>query len=408
MTETRAPDELRALNRLTFSELADATGGIGGVHRGVAERVFRMVGPMSAPARMSHDLITTGVYRALREGTNLVGRGADTGLGRRMVRDGRRLSRDPRGAAAIAVLNGLMGDRLEREGSDLAQPMAVRRGGEIVDGAAFGGAARPRLVVFLHGLMETERSWGWSRRATYGERLARDLDCTPVYVRYNTGRHVSENGHSLSELLETLVAEWPVPVDDIALVGHSMGGLVARAACHCATADGAAWVRHVHHVVSLGTPHTGAPLERAAHRAAHALWKLPETRPLGNFLRRRSSGIRDLNLGSLVDEDWRDRDLDELRLAACQEVPLLEGATHHFISATVTRTPEHPLGRLVGDTLVLVPSASGRSKTRRIGFRDEDGHHLGGTHHLALLNHPEVYEKLRAWLAVAPRPTLLA
>jgi hypothetical protein len=161
-------------------------------------------------------------------------------------------------------------------------------------------------------------------------------------------------------------------------------------------------VRHVRHVVSLGTPHLGAPLEQAAHRAAHALGVVPETRPLGNFLRRRSSGIRDLNRGSLVDEDWRDRDRDALRLAACREVPLLDGAAHHFVSATVTRSPSHPLGRLVGDVLVLVPSASGRSKTRRIGFREEDGHHVGGTHHLALLNHPVVYEKLLGWLSVAP------
>lgn len=402
MTEMeQRPDELRALNRLGFRELADAVGGIGGVHRGVAERVFRLVGPGGLPARKAHDLISAGVYRGVSGGAELLGRGADLGLARRAVRDGRMVSSSPRGAAAVAVLNGLIGDRLEREGSDLAQPMAVRVRGEVADASAFADP-RPRLVVFLHGLMETELAWGWSRAETYGSRLARELGCTPVYVRYNTGRHVSENGRSLSELLSTLVASWAVAVEDIALVGHSMGGLVARAACQCATVDGATWVRHVHHVVSLGTPHTGAPLERAAHRAAHALWQLPETRPLGNFLRRRSSGIRDLNLGSLVDEDWRDRDPDELRLAACQEVPLLEGATHHFVSATVTRSAAHPLGRLVGDTLVLVPSASGRSRTRRIGFRDEDGHHLGGTHHLALLNHPEVYAKLRAWLSVAP------
>ena len=402
MTEMQRPDELRALSRLTFRELADFVGGIGGMHRGVAQRVFRMVGPMSAPARVTHDLVSASVYRGVSGAAELVGRGADRGLGRRPVRDGRMVSKDPRGAAAVAVLNGLIGDRLEREGSDLAQPMAVRIRGEVADASAFEDP-KPRLVVFLHGLMETELSWGWSRAEPYGQRLARDLDCTPVYVRYNTGRHVSENGRSLSELLETLVAEWAVPVGDIALVGHSMGGLVARAACQCATADGAAWVRHVHHVVSLGTPHTGAPLEQAAHRAAYALWQLPETRPFGNFLRRRSSGIRDLNLGSLVDEDWRDRDRDELWLAACREVPLLDGAAHHFVSATLTRTPEHPLGRLVGDTLVLVPSASGRSKSRRIGFREEDGFHVGNAHHLALLNHPGVYEKLVAWLSVAPR-----
>jgi pimeloyl-ACP methyl ester carboxylesterase len=406
MPESR-PDELRSLSRLAFRELADAAGGIGGIHRRVAERVFHAVGPSSAPVRMTHDLISDGVYRAVSGGARLAGLGTDLGLGRRQVRDGRAISRDPRGAAAIAALNGLIGDRLEREGSDLAEPMAVRIDGAIASASDFR-RPRSRMVVFLHGLMETEGSWSWAGRETYGERLERDLGCTPVYVRYNTGRHVSENGRSLSELMESLVSEWPVELEEIALIGHSMGGLVARSACACAVEEGAEWVGHVRHVVSLGTPHLGAPLEQAAHRAAHALSRLPETRPLGNFLRRRSSGIRDLNQGSLVDEDWRDRDPDELRLAACREVPLLDGATHHFVSACVTRSADHPVGRIVGDVLVLVPSATGRSRTRRIGFREEDGHHLGSTHHLALLNHPAVADKLVGWLSVAPQAALPA
>jgi pimeloyl-ACP methyl ester carboxylesterase len=401
MSVSGGPDELRALTRLGFSELADAAGGIVGVQRGIASRVFRLVGPMSAPARVGHDLVSTAVYRGLRGGTAAVGLVADNGLARRAVREGRALSESPRGAAAIAALNGLIGDRLEAEGSELAAPMSVRIDGRPVDARAFADA-RPRLVVFLHGLMETELSWRWGRREPYGARLARDLDCTPVYVRYNTGRHISENGRSLAALLADLVEEWPVPVAEIALVGHSMGGLVARAACQCASLEGMEWVRSVRHVVSLGTPHLGAPLEQAAHRAAWALWQLPETRPLGNFLRRRSAGIRDLNQGSLVDEDWRDRDRDALRLAACAEVPLLDGAAHHFVSATVTRSAANPVGRLVGDVLVLVPSASGESSARRIGFRAEDGHHLGGAHHLALLNHPVVYEKLLGWLSASP------
>src|SRR4051812_44736423 len=181
-----------------------------------------------------------------------------------------------------------------------------------------------------------------------------------------------------------------------------MGGLVARSACAWAVEHDADWVRHVRHVVSLGTPHLGAPLEQAVHRAAHALHALPETRPFGNFLRRRSSGIRDLNQGSLVDEDWRDRDRDALRLAPCPEGPPLDGAAPPLLSATASRGATHPLGRLIGDVLVLVPSASATSKTRRIGFRAEDGHHVGGTHHLALLNHPAVYAKLAGWLAVSP------
>jgi hypothetical protein len=79
-------------------------------------------------------------------------------------------------------------------------------------------------------------------------------------------------------------------------------------------------------------------------------------------------------------------------------VPLLAGATHYFVSATVTRSPRHPVGRVVGDTLVLAASAPGRSRTRKLGFQDEHGLHLGATNHIALLNHPGVYEKLREWL----------
>jgi pimeloyl-ACP methyl ester carboxylesterase len=261
--------------------------------------------------------------------------------------------------------------------------------------------ATPRLVVFVQGLMGNEVGWRLGRRQgrdPYGTRLARELDSTPLYIRYNSGRHISENGRSLADLLEAVVAAWPVEVTDVALVGHSMGGLVSRSACYLAAKDEAAWVRHVHHVVSLGSPHMGAPLEQTVHVASYAANLLPETRMLSSFLRRRSSGIRDLRQGSLVDEDWRDRDPEALRAAACEEVPLLEGATHCFVSATVTRSPRHPVGRVVGDTLVLTPSASGRSRTRKLGFEDEYGLHIGATNHIALLNHPAVYEKLREWL----------
>jgi pimeloyl-ACP methyl ester carboxylesterase len=402
MTSVRDADELRALSRLTFSELGEAVGGIGGVHRGIAERVFRHVGPSGEPVRLLHDAIAAGVYGAVRGAALVAGRGAEAGLALRGDASPEPLSRTPRGAAALAAVNGLIGDRLEREGSPLASPMTVRVRGDAVamDGVAgaFAGAT-PRLVVFVHGLMETELAWRLGGGETYGARLAHELGTTPVYVRYNTGRHISENGRSLCELMEELVAAWPVAVDDIALVGHSMGGLVARSACHRGALEGAAWVEHVRHVVSLGSPHMGAPLEQAVHVASAALAAVPETRPFGRFLRRRSAGIRDLRQGSLVDEDWHGRDPDALRSAACAEVPLLDGATHCFVSASVTRSPDHPVARLIGDWLVLVPSASGRSRTRRLAFRDEHGHHVGGASHLALLNHPAVYEKLREWLS---------
>jgi pimeloyl-ACP methyl ester carboxylesterase len=391
---------------MAFEELGGAAGGIGGVHRSIAGRVFGYVGPGGAPARIVHDGISDAVYSGLRGAARLAGRGAAAALATAGLAPTRPLSASPRGSLVVGALSGLTGDALEREGSPLHEPMAVRAEGEPVPieagalAAAFPGATG-RLVMFLHGLMETEFSWRLAagrHGGTYGSRLARDLGFTPVYVRYNSGRHISQNGRSLAGLMEELADAWPVDVEQIALVGHSMGGLVARSACHQAAEEGAAWPARVGHVVSLGSPHMGAPLAQAVHVASAVLHAVPETRPASEFLRRRSAGIRDLRHGSLVDEDWRGRDPDALRAVACREVPLLEGATHCFVAATITRSPRHPLGRLVGDCLVLVPSASGRSRARRIPFRSEHGMELGGASHFALLNHPQVYERLRSWL----------
>jgi pimeloyl-ACP methyl ester carboxylesterase len=384
-------DEARALVRLGVEELASAPAGRKATHLALAERAFRAAGPGARPAKAVHDAVAAGVYGAIGGATRAAGRGAEAVLGRRQTQ---RLSESPRGALLLGIVNGLIGDTLERERNELRQPMAIRVGGvprppDRESLAAAFPEATPRVAVFLHGLMETEFSWGV--HDDYGTRLAADAGWTPVYLRYNSGLRISENGRTLAELLEETVAAWPVPVAEIALIGHSMGGLVARSAAHRAGERGGAWVRHVKHVVSLGTPHRGAPLEEIVHLGSAALAALPETRPVSRFLRRRSGGIRDLRRGSLVDDDWKGRDPDALRAVACQEIPLLDGATHYFVSASLTRSPKHPLGRLVGDMLVLGSSAA--------PWRDEQAFHVAGAGHFALLNHPDVYERLRAWLA---------
>jgi pimeloyl-ACP methyl ester carboxylesterase len=402
-----APNEVRALSALAFDELRSFPGAIRDMHLGIAERAFRGVGPAGRPAKLIHDTLSSRAYGAIGAGASMLGKATDAAMERRGIGEQTSLSTTQKGSFGLAVLSGLIGDRLERDGSALHQPTSARMHGERIglDEPSLREAfpeATPRLAVFIHGLTGDEFCWSWGAEDAYGARLVSDLDCTAVYLRYNSGLHISENGRTVAALLEELVEAWPVEVQQIALVGHSMGGLVARSAAHQAGEHDQTWVGHVRHVVSLGTPHHGAPLEQGAHRAAAALDKLPETRMLSTFLRRRSAGIRDLRHGSLVDEDWRGRDPEALRAVACQEVPLLPWATNCFVSATITRDPEHPLGRLLGDILVLKPSASGQSKTRRIPFRDEHGHHIGGTHHIALLNHPEVYERLRGWLATAP------
>jgi pimeloyl-ACP methyl ester carboxylesterase len=327
--QVREPAETRALVRLAFDEAAGAFDGLHAIHGSIAERAFSRTGPGGAPAHWLHDLIASAVYDGLKTSTLGLGWLADAGLARRP----RIVSTTPGGAALVAAINGLIGDTLERRRSPLQQPMALRARGEPLATTSEALAreyrrATPRIAVFLHGLMETEFGWRrGSRRSgeSYGTLLERELGFTPVYVRYNSGRHISENGRSLADLLEGVVAAWPVPVADIALIGHSMGGLVARSGAYRADLERKTWQTLVRQIVSLGTPHVGAPLEQAVHYASAGLHVLPETRPFSRFLRRRSGGIRDLRQGSLVDEDWRDRDPDVLRAEAIAEVPLLTG-----------------------------------------------------------------------------------
>jgi hypothetical protein len=331
---------MNELGRLTASELAGLPRGIADIHWAISGRVFRALGPVAQPVRMIHDAIARGSYTAVSGGLWLGGAAAGSAI---------RLDPEtPRGAAALAALNALFGDRLAAEGSGLAIPMQVRR----------TGVPSPDIAVFLHGLGETEYAWG---SPSYGDRLE---GWTPVLMRFNTGLRIAENGASLAKLLDELVADWPTEVRRIALVGHSLGGLVARSACH----HGGDWTARVTHTVSLGTPHTGAPLEQLVNALSAVLHAAPETRPFARLLRRRSAGIRDLRRGL--------------------SHPPFAGPRHHYIAATVTRHPRHPVARLIGDTLVLEASAVWG-----------EGATVGGTHHLALLNHPAVHERLREWLA---------
>jgi pimeloyl-ACP methyl ester carboxylesterase len=310
------------------------------------------------------------------------------------------------GAAAQAASNALWGDRVEAEHEVLAIPMAVRVGGADLTlsspavAAAFPRAT-PHVVVMVHGLVGDERWWHLRTRSgtgSYGDRLLRDHDLTPVVVRYNSGRHISENGRDLSALLECLVAAWPVPVASVSLVGHSMGGLVARSACHVGAESGADWTARTRVLVSLGTPHLGAPLERAAHVTDRALRLLPETEPFSRPLAARSAGIKDLRYGALVEEDWAGYDPDEFLRNRCTQVPLLPHITYYWVSSSLTHDPTHPVGRLLGDGLVLRASASGS----HIGFDEASGVHVGAASHLHLMNHPEVYEQLAVWLEPPP------
>ena len=394
--------EAAALTELGLNELGTAVDGIHKVQRAISERVFRLVGfgvgPAAKPVKVVYDAITDGVYSTISHVATTAAPIADKAVHDQTAG---KLSDQSGGARVLAVLQGLIGDKLHEQGSVLATTMSVRVDGRRVDldtdslRAAYPGATGD-VVVFVHGLIETEAFWALGKRPTYSQRLGADIGITGIEIRYNTGLHISDNGVLLSELLDQLVAAWPVPVTSISLVGHSMGGLVIRSAC---AVPGGSWVDRVRTVVSLGTPHTGAPLEKVVHYGSAALNALPETRPFGSLLRRRSTGIRDLRFGSLDERDWRDREPDALRAAPPIDVPLLDGVSYYCVTATIARTPANPIGWVLGDGLVQVRSAQGRSRKRDMGFERDNRLHLPEAHHFTLLNDERIYERLRVWLS---------
>jgi pimeloyl-ACP methyl ester carboxylesterase len=285
-------DEATAVSRLAGIVLGGGTTRIHELHGGIAGRAFVGVGPAARPVQAIHDGIASFTYRAVGA-TLSAGASAVGALASRQV-NGRPLDDTPAARVALAILNGAHGDLLDRETPALATTMTLRQAGQVVLVQAHAlAAAYPeasgRLVVFLHGLTETEGAWCYKSDrhhgrpgVTYGTLLEEDLGLTPLFLRYNTGLHISDNGRRLADLLDRLVGAWPVPLQDLVLVGHSMGGLVARSALHQAgggTDAARPWTRLVRDTITLGTPHLGAPLERGVHALTHTLARLPETRP---------------------------------------------------------------------------------------------------------------------------------
>ena len=363
------------------------------VHRSVAGRVFAVTNRATLGAsllpQLVHDGISTSVYSGVGAGLRAAAAGLRA-VDRRGI--GPRLEAGPKGRHVLSAVNGLIGDRLREERPELAIEMAVRRGGADVPlepealGAAFP-AASGDLAVFLHGLGENDDSWNLRRGehgGTYGSRLAEETTWTPVLLRANTGLPVAENGAGLASLLSRLVEAWPREVRRIALVGHSMGGLIMRAACAVDTgAFGSTrpWTDRVTNVVTLGTPHLGAPLEHLVDAGARLLGVLPESAPFGRILEYRSVGILDLRRGLAGD------------------VQHLPHARYHLVAATLAGSHRHPVSEVLGDLLVRYPSAVGQPRRGSAMFPGADVLHVPGTDHFGLLNHPEVYAALKSWLS---------
>jgi hypothetical protein len=390
-------DDLRGASQLAIDATRGVTGLVEAMHTTIASGPAILGRPLAAPAELANRL----VYGSIRGVTQLVGGTLDLALALVAPLLGK-TTPAPEREAALAAINGVLGDHLRETHNSLALTMQLRHAGEPLEltPAALRRAlpdASRALLVLVHGLCMTDRQW--TRRGhDHGAALARDLGYTPVYALYNTGLHISTNGRALAAELERLVAAWPVPLDEIVLLGHSMGGLVARSASHAGDEAGHAWRPRLRALIALGSPHHGAPLERAGHGVDHALGLSPYIAPFRRLGRIRSAGITDLRFGNVLDEHWLGRDRFAHHGDPRRSLSLPAGVACYAIAGTLATAAAD---RLPGDGLVPVASALGAhpNPALDLGFPDDHRFIALGTRHIDLLAAPAVHATMRTWLS---------
>jgi uncharacterized protein (DUF2132 family) len=380
-------EQRRRSLRTHGQDLRAAAGLVVGATQGVVGVVQNMHNAIGA-----FPVITDLVYAAVRGVTGVVGASIDAAVQgiAPVLGEG---AAGPEREAVLAALNGVVGDHLARQENPLAIQMSLR---PPLAGLHTGGT----LLVLVHGSCMNDLQWTAGGH-DHGQALAGDLGFTPAYLHYNSGRHISENGAEFAALL----AAESEPFSDILLVAHSMGGLVSRAAIHAADTTGAAWRHKLRALVTLGTPHHGAPLERGGNVLERILGATRYSAPLRALGEIRSAGVTDLRFGNVVDADWKDRDRFAHGADPRTPTPLPDGVRSFAIAATPAKHPPAPLDEraLPGDGLVPVPSALGQHEDPAFALRFTDTFIAWGTNHLGLIASRTVYEQVRAWLTPLQR-----
>ena len=398
MVKIRNVSDFRGAGRLTIEAITGIIDLTEDLHYAIAS----VGGKFGAPNQHRTKGITGLVYRNIRTVLGLVGGAIDAALGKLDKLLGEKNSCSGR-EAFLAALNGILGDHLAVSNNPLTIPMQLRRNGVplAIDDPAFSKAileSDGKLVLMVHGSCMNDLLWN-RQGHDHGTALASDLGYLPIYLHYNTGLHISENGRLFSELMEKYNNHLPQPIE-IVIIAHSMGGLVSRSACHSGKLAGHTWLNRLRKLVFLGTPHHGAPLERGGNWVDILLEISPYSAPFSRLGKIRSAGITDLRYGNLSDDDWKGRDRFERSGDGRSAIPLPEGVQCYTIATTIAKKSNKIGGNLLGDGLVTLNSALGRHENSDLNLLFPASHQWIGRDisHLSLLNHPEVYETIKQWL----------
>ena len=398
MSNNRDESDIRGAGNLTIDAITGITNLVESMHHTIAS----LGGMLGEPNQNRATGITGMVYRNISTVTGLVGGSLDLLLKQFSSLLGEKCS-SPEREVVLAALNGVLGDHLATRNNPLAIPMQFRRNGVplTMGDQAFSQSVRQsdgKIALMVHGSCMNDLLWN-RRGHDHGAALARDLGYLPVYLHYNTGLHISQNGREFADLIEVFIKQLPQPIE-LVIIAHSMGGLVSRSAYHYGKIAGHSWLNHLLKIVFLGTPHHGAPLERAGNWIDIILEISPYSAPFSRLGKIRSAGVTDLRYGNILDEDWKGRDRFEYSRDHRIAVPLPDGLQCYTIAATTSKDSSILGDQLIGDGLVTLNSALGHHKNADLNLLFPETHQwvARDMNHLDLLNQPEVYETIKQWL----------
>ncbi|MBK8015194.1 MAG: alpha/beta hydrolase [Deltaproteobacteria bacterium] len=318
---------------------------------------------------------------------------------------------------SVSILNAIVGDYLEQTDNGLAIEMAYYARGKALELTkdalrdALLASATDKVCVLVHGMACNESCWFFPGQpeTSYGTLLQQDFGYTPLSLRYNSGRHISDNGKAFAGLLEKLSQAYPMPIKELVLIGHSMGGLLIRSACHYGEAQKHQWPRLLRAAFYLGSPHLGAPLEKLGGALSIAMHVVnePVTRLVRKVVNLRSRGIKDLRHANLVDEDWLGGDPDTSLGNRRVYVPLQRNVQHYVVAGTLAKDERHLISQLFGDAVVRVASATGQpaDETHAPRFPTANLRIVPGLGHMNLTHDADVYRIVREGCAATATET---
>lgn len=387
--------------------LLDVTSGV----TRIAERTHRTIAREVNPLNRLRDMAGVPAeerqgrtYQIIQSTASLLQLGLNRSIDKFSVQED--IFHSSQSVKVAAALNGVCGDHLETSNNPLAITMHFRNSaGEKVRPGSVNVCARipdasSKIVVLVHGLCLSHEYWKGHNEGDLGTELQREHGFTSLYLNYNTGRHISNNGKELSKQLQELVEGWPVEVEELTLIGHSMGGLVIRSACWYGAEPDMSWTRLLKNALYLGSPHHGSAVAKAGNMLTFVMKKFRYASPFA-IGQHTSAGIKDLRHGNLLDEDWEGIDQDDFHPDYRQPVPLLEGTRHFFIAAAIGKHVSGFTSMMVGDLLVRLDSAKGHHSDdlKKLSIRPENCRVFENLNHLELLDNKVVHDQILEWLA---------